>query len=283
MDFKDSIRKARELRLETGDLPSSAHDGQSSKQEPSDWCPPVYSECRLVDLDLEKLRRNRCVCFFPDSPELTYYKLLRTQIVHRCSPNNWSTIMITSAVPGEGKSLTAINLAATFAKSYGQTVLLVDCDLQRQSIHNYLGVQSAKGLTDYLQNGTPLRDLIIWPGVEKLTFISGGDPVHESAELISSPKMAELAADMKTRYLDRYILFDLPPLLAGADALAFAPLVDAILMVVHPKTSFAEIQQALSLVPKEKFLGFVLNRVEASNDRYYYYRYKYGYNKKRYR
>ena len=112
--------------------------------------------------------------------------------------------------------------------------------------------------------------------MEKLTFISGGDPVHNSAELISSPRMAELASEMKTRYADRYLFFDLPPLLVGADALAFAPLVDCILLVVQPRTSFEDLQRALDLIPKEKFLGFVLNRVEASNDDYYSYRYRYS-------
>lgn len=275
MDIKVSIDKAKKLRMETGETPSAAPAGQVSDRQAPGWTAPVYCDCRSVDLDLAGLRKNRCVCFFPEAPELGYYKVLRTQIVQRCKAENWNTIMITSAVPGEGKTLTAINLAVTFAKSFGQTALLVDCDLQRQSIHRYLGVQSPKGLADYLRNGTPLKDLIIWPGVDKLTLISGGDPVRDSAELISSPRMAELVAEMKTRYSDRYIFFDLPPLLAEADALAFAPLADCILMVVHPGTSFAEIQRALDLIPKEKFLGFVLNRVESSNDDYYY-RYRYG-------
>jgi hypothetical protein len=84
----------------------------------------------------------------------------------------------------------------------------------------------------------------------KVHLISGGDPVRDSAELISSPRMAELAAEMKARYSDRYIFFDLPPLLAEADALAFAPLVDCILMVVHPGTSFDEIQRPLPWFPR---------------------------------
>lgn len=276
MEFRRvSNDEAKKLRLDTRNTLPDSPNGQAPEQEASGWKAPVYSECRSVRLDPERLRKNRCVCFFPEAPELSSYKVLRTQLVHRCRPNNWNTIMITSAVPGEGKTLTAINLAAAFARAFGQTALLVDCDLQRQSIHHYLGIQSPKGLADYLQNGASLRDLIIWPRVEKLTFISGGKPVRDSSELISSPRMAELAAEMKARYSDRYIFFDLPPLLAEADALAFAPLVDCILMVVHPGTSFKDIQRALDLVPKEKFLGFVLNRVESSNDDYYY-RYRYG-------
>jgi non-specific protein-tyrosine kinase len=274
MDLKVSIDQAKKFRLQTGSVIPAASTGQAPEREA-----PVYGESRPVALDPEKLLKNHCICFFPDAPELAHYKLLRTQILHRCKPRNWNTIMITSAVPGEGKTVTSINLAATFAKAYGQTALLIDCDLQRQLVHQYLGVSSSMGLADYLQNGTPLKDLILWPGVEKLTFISGGNPMRNSAELISSPAMAELVAEMKTRYPDRYLLFDLPPLLVGADALAFAPLVDCILLVVQPSTSFDDLQRALDLIPKEKFLGFVLNRVEASNDDYYYYRYRYGHKK----
>ena len=158
--------------------------------------------------------------------------------------------MITSAMPGEGKTLTAINLAATFAKSFGQTAILVDCDLQRQNVHRYLGIPSDRGMTDYLKNNTPLGELIIWPKIEKLSLISGGEPVRESAELISSPRMAALAAELKARYSDRYVFYDLPPLLAEADALAFAPLADCILMVVHPGTVLEEVNRALEMIPK---------------------------------
>jgi protein-tyrosine kinase len=278
MDIKVSLDKAKKLRLGKGATPLEASKDPACEEKASDWKAPAYDECRSVELDSARLRRNRCVCFFPEAPELGYYKLLRTQIVQRCKPNNWNTIMITSAVPGEGKTLTSINLAATFAKAFGQTALLVDCDLQRQSVHRYLGVSSAAGLADHLRNGMPLNDIIMWPGVEKLTVISGGQPVQDSAELISSPRMAELVEEMKGRYSDRYIFFDLPPLLAEADALAFAPLADCFLMVVHPGTSFGDIQRALALVPMEKFLGFALNRVEASSDGYYY-SYKYGHRK----
>jgi protein-tyrosine kinase len=272
MDLRVSIDKAKKLRLDTHNLPNA----EASEREDPGWRAPVYSGCRSVQLDPKKLRRNRCVSLFPEAPELSFYKVLRTHILHRCRHHNWNTIMITSAVPGEGKTLTAINLAAAFARGHGHTALLVDCDLQRQRVHHYLGIQSPMGLADYLHNGASLKEILIWPGVEKLTLISGGKPVRDSSELISSPRMAELVAEMKVRYPDRYIFFDLPPLLAEADALAFAPLVDCILMVAHTGTSLKSIQRALEFLPQEKILGFVLNSVEATNGDYYY-RYKYGY------
>ena len=169
--------------------------------------------------------------------------------------------MITSALPREGKTLTAINLAFTFAREFQQTVLLVDVDLRKQDIHRYLGYASEKGLINYLTDGTPPSELITWPGVEKLTLISGGQPFQESSEILGSPRMKDLVADMKGRYPNRYILFDAPSLLIEADALTLAPLVDYVIIVIQAgKTSMNDVRAALRFLPKEKVLGFVLNR-----------------------
>jgi non-specific protein-tyrosine kinase len=169
--------------------------------------------------------------------------------------------MVTSANPGEGKTITAINLAFTFAREFKQTALLVDCDLKSQQIHERLGFASEKGLVDYLIDDAPLSDLIIWPGVEKLTVISGGNTVKDSSELLGSLGMKNLVVDMKNRYPDRYVFFDVPPLLTCADSLAFAPLVDYVLIVVQAgRTSLQDVNRALKLLPSEKILGLVMNR-----------------------
>jgi non-specific protein-tyrosine kinase len=142
-------------------------------------------------------------------------------------------------------------------------------------VHQYLGYSSDCGLIDYLLGERPLSDLIVWPGVEKLTVISGGRPVYDSTELLGSPRMSELVRELKTRYEDRFVFFDAPPLLAAADAMAFAPLVDGILMVVETgRTALPDIRKALDMIPTEKFIGFVLNRNSAPNKKYGY---GYGY------
>ncbi|MBI4791501.1 MAG: polysaccharide biosynthesis tyrosine autokinase [Deltaproteobacteria bacterium] len=224
------------------------------------WQAPVYSESVSVNLDQQKLIRNRCVCITSDAPELDAYKVLRTQIRQRTKEQGMNTIMVTSVKPGEGKTVTAINLALTFAREYHQTVLLVDCDLKKQDIHRYLGFSSDRGLIDYLEYDMPLKDFIIWPGIEKLTLISGGRTVSDSSELLGSPKMKELLEDMKTRYDDRYVILDVPAVIDGADAMVFAPLVDGIIMVVEKgSTSLSDVKKAVELMPREKFLGFVLN------------------------
>ena len=237
----------------------------------NDWTPPNYHASKPVALNPAVLEENRCVCFFPDSPEINFFKMLRTRIQQALTANNWNTVMITSANPGEGKTLTAINLALTFTRTFNQTVLLIDCDLEKQSIHDYLGIPAKTGLIDHLCNDRPLQDIIMWPGVDKMTLISGGKTISDSAELLSSPRMKSLVAEMKTRYSDRIILFDTPPVLSKADAVAFAPSVDCILMVVEEgKTSLQDVQKAAALLPPEKFLGFVLNKREYSLDKMHY-------------
>ena len=224
------------------------------------WVSPSYQHSRSVKLNPQVLAENRCVGYQPNSPELEYYRMLRTHILQQTGGRG-NTIMVTSAGAGEGKTLTAINLAFTFAREFKQTALLVDCDLKNQQIHERLGFPSDKGLVDFLMDDAPISDLMVWPSVEKLTIISGGKTVQDSSELLGSLGMKNLVNDMKTRYPERYVFFDVPPLLTCADSLAFAPLVDYILVVVQAgKTSLHDVNKALKLLPGEKVLGLVMNR-----------------------
>ena len=236
------------------------------------WVSPSYHVSREVRLDPAVLERNRVVAYNTASPEIEAYRVLRTRILHRTRGTGGATVMITSALSGEGKTVTAVNLALTFAKTFSQTALLVDADLKRQQVHQVLGFESDRGLGDYLLDGCDVSDLIVWPGIEKLTVISGGKRIEESSELLGSPGMRTLVEGMKARYEDRYVFFDVPPVLSGADAISFAPLVDHILFVVQAeKSSMANVRKALGMLPKEKVLGIVLNRqVDTDAIKYYY-------------
>jgi non-specific protein-tyrosine kinase len=239
------------------------------------WVSPDYVASRAVNLDPEWLARNRCVVFDTATPEAELYRVLRTRILHRTEGIRGVTVMVTSALPGEGKTTTAINLAFTFAKSYSKTVLLVDADLKQQKIREVLDFENDKGLADYLLDSFPLSDAIVWPGYEKLTILSGGRTVTDSSELLGSPGMKTLVEEMKSRYPERYVIFDVAPVLVGADALAFAPLVDCILFVVQAgRTSLQDINRAIKMLPQEKILGLVLNRDPHAVVKDYYYKYK---------
>jgi protein-tyrosine kinase len=273
MKIEKAMQKVRQRQKAAADGPTTREDHRQPDKLPTNNASPAYHQSQYLEPDKLGVISNRCVGLSTDSPELDFYKILRTQILQRTKPKGWNTVMITSTRPGEGKTLTAINLALTIAKAYNQTVLLVDCDLRQQKIYQYLGLHSDKGIVNYMLNGHQLNELIIWPKVEKLTLVSGGRTVSESAELLGSPRMKELVAEMKARYEDRYIIFDTPPLLSGDDALAFSPLVDGIVMVVQEgKTPIKEVQKAFGLIPKEKFLGFVLNQANIPK-KYGYYRY----------
>lgn len=268
MKLRKALDKAKKERQDVEaslDVDEPPIQESVQEKEKADWSCPVYSESKTVKLDFDELLENRCICISPEACELNSYKILRTQIQQRTKEKGWNTVMITSVGAGEGKTVTSINLAITFAREFHQTVLLVDGDLKHQSIHNFLGYSSNTGLVDYLVEDKSLADLIIWPSIEKMTVISGGRTVQDSTELLNSPRMKALVDEMKNRYEDRYILFDVPPLLGGADAITFAPLVDCIIIVIEAgKTSMADIKKALDLIPEEKFLGFVLNRQPAS-------------------
>jgi len=222
---------------------------------------PVYSLSRSVRLNPRVMSANRCVAFQPDSPEVEFYRQLRTRVLQLSGGEGGATVMVTSALPGEGKTLTAINLALTFAKEFKQTALLVDCDLRQQQVHTLMGFPSDRGLVDYLMDDCPITELFVWPGVEKLSVISGGKTVRDSCELLGSPGMKDLVFDMKHRYPERYIFFDAPSILTSADAITFAPLVDYILVVAQAgQTSLKDINRAVELLPPEKILGLVMNR-----------------------
>jgi protein-tyrosine kinase len=237
------------------------HDYDIKNKDSAGWISPEYSVSRPVNMDPEFSARNRCMVYADDIPEAESYRILRTQILQRTRVPNSNTIMVTSALPGEGKTVTSINLAFSMAREFRHTVLLLDADIRHQSIHKYLGYEGEKGLVDHLVDGVPVSQLISWPGIEKITLMSGGRFFQESAEILGSPRMKELLLEMKNRYPERYIIIDVPPVLSGADALTLVPLVDHIIVVVEAgKTPLDYIKKAVRFLPEEKFIGFVLNR-----------------------
>ena len=258
------IRNALERSNGVDERPggASVRDGSRGTRDARDgWISPEYHDSQKAEIDFQTAEAHRCLCLLSDNDALEYYKVLRAQIQQRAVANSWNTIMVTSPHPGEGKTLTTINLALTMSREFSQTVLLVDADLKYQDVHKYLGYAHPFGLADYLDGDMPLSEVIVWPGVEKLTIISGGKTVHGSTEMLTSPRMKSLMREMKTRYEGRYVLFDVPPVLNSSDAISFAHLVDAILLIVEEgRTTMADVQRAISLLPEEKMLGIAMNR-----------------------
>ncbi len=169
-------------------------------------------------------------------PEI--FKVLRSRILH---PQNTDrpikSVMITSAVPKEGKSFITANLGISLAQGMDQHSLLVDCDLRRPSLAKLFGISGSSGLVDYLRDNSPLPHLINKTAVNKLSIIASGRPPLNPAELLSSAKMNELTRELSKRYDDRIIIFDTPPIMVAAESSVLASLVDGVILVVREGVS----------------------------------------------
>jgi len=214
------------------------------------------------------------------------FRKLRNHIVSAGILGSTKTILVTSAVQGEGKSFVATNLAIGLAQDLHIHALLVDCDLRKPSLAQRFGVQNRYGIADYLVGQGDVSRLLIKTELDKLSILPSGSIQGNPTELIASNRMVALVEELKTRYNDRYVIFDSTPLLATSEVEVLAKLVDGVILVVRAgKTPRETVEQALNLLEREKLLGLILNNVEFKSSglflRYFgstdYY---YGYGKK---
>lgn len=203
------------------------------------------------------------------------YKKLRSLVRKLTKKESFlNTILVTSTVGSEGKSITALNLALALAQEYDHTVLLVDTDLRRPSIHRYLGLEPEVGLVNCLQEGLPVEKALIKTGLGKLVVLPAGSPVDNHLELLSSERMKRLIRELKSRYPERYVIFDTPPALPFADAQILGSEVDGVIYVI--REGFAktdQIREAMDSLRGSNLLGAVYNdsSVMPSAGRYSYY------------
>lgn len=231
-----------------------------------------YTQTRVVPVSQAALKRNRVLTGLGPGPIADAYGMLRTRVLHRMRQNGWQALAVTSPGQGEGKTLTAINLAISLAREVNHTVLLVDFDLRRPSIHRYFGYQPPKGLSDYVAGEATVGEILFNPSVERLVVLPNTKPMLNSSEVLSSPTVVQLVEELKSRYPERLVIFDLPPLLSTDDALAFSPYVDAVLMVVEEGgTKRDQLERAVEMLGgNATLLGTVLNKSrEAMANDYY--------------
>ena len=230
------------------------------------------ARARVERASAERLLANRIVAMADHDPAATAYKVLRTHVLQRMRANRWRTLAITSPTQGNGKTVTAINLAITLARDVKHTVLLADLDLRRPSMASYFFDQPFPGVSDHITDDRPIDELLINPGIDRLTLLPGNHSFPHSSEILASPKMIDLVEDLKSRHPDRLVLLDMPPVLGGDDVIAFSPYVDALLLVVEEgKTSKVELSEAYALLDNAKILGTVLNKAEEGSTGAGYY------------
>lgn len=262
----ERIQKALELaRASRQARKESARDRQNNRSDSSSPSPDsvrvTYTQTQRHEPVMEELRDKRLVIGEESSPQANAYKMLRTQVLQRLRSNHWNSLAIVSPGGGAGKSLTAANLAISLVREVRHTVLLVDVNLRQPALHELFGYPASAGLSEYLTQDMTLGPLLFSPGIERLVVLPGGAPVTNSSELLSSPRMTRLVNELRTRYPDRIVVFDLPAALTGDDVLAFSPHVEACLFVVEEgRTNRDDLERSMDLLRAMPSLGVVLNK-----------------------
>ena len=213
------------------------------------------------------LERHRIIAHRTHNPEADQFRILRTQILHLMAQGGMRTLGITSPNYGDGKTTIALNLALSIALDLKQTVLLVDLDLRKPDMMAYLGLNAPVGLTDYFERDVALSKCLIRPSFDRLSLLPAGKKMAHSSEVLGSPKIAALAEEMKTRYADRIVIYDLPPILTQDDPLVFLPHIDGVLMVVNQGvTTTEDVKKSLRRLSHAHVIGTALNNARHSRN-----------------
>lgn len=227
---------------------------------------PGFTDTIVFDLPVhpvpeERLEQERILGPGATGPGAPALKMLRTQVLKRLAQQGANTLAVVGAAPGAGKTLTAINLAIAIAADAGHTALLVDFDLRNPSIHRRFGIEPARGVEDCLLGRRPVQECMVkLAGYERLTLLPAIGHVAASSELLAASRTAEVVREMRERYANRVLIFDLPPVLHADDALAVSRYMQAgLLVVAEARTRRADVQRTLQLLRDLPIVGTVLN------------------------
>jgi len=215
----------------------------------------------------------RIVCFYePDSEIAEQYRILRTNIQAINSKNPVKAITITSSMHKEGKTITAINLAISMANDLNKKrILLIDADLRRAKVNEYLGFNSEVGLSNLICDGSNIEDALFNIGIDNLTILPSGKIPSNPAELLGSVKMINLIHLLKSKY--DYIIIDTPPVIPLTDAGLLGAQTDGVILVIQAsRTQKGAVEHAQGLLKQAqaKILGYILTNIEYNMPRYIY-------------
>jgi len=195
----------------------------------------------------------------PHSSYCEEYRSLRTHVLHKGQRNKLKSIVVASVNPSEGKSVTALNLSWMLAQTDSTNALIIDADLRMPSLADYLGIETDKGLSDVLAGTASLADCIVKLEPSGLHILPGGEARQDVAELISGPKFKEILAEAREMF--DFTIIDVPPLGIFTDATVLINQADAAVLVVRAnRTRYSQMDRVLEPLPKERFLGVVLNQ-----------------------
>jgi protein-tyrosine kinase len=262
----DRIRKALDLARQERDrgFERTGEEAQQFEAKSATRLPAAieYTKTKAFSPPGELLEANRIVGASTPGAAAGAFRMLRTQVLQRMVDNHWRSLAIFSPCRDEGKTTTAVNLAVSLANDHLHTVLLVEFDLKRPTMAAMLGISPAKGSDDLLRGEARVEECLYHPqGFDRLVLLPARTPMESSSEALAGPRGRELVAELRGRYPDRILLFDLPPILEADDALAFAPLIECGLVVVaEGSTRREDLMRCMELLHKTPIVGTVLNR-----------------------
>ena len=248
--IEDALEKAAKLRVET--IP----DVPVEKIVPKIHLPPPMTLPGITVTNPLLVTVND-----PNTQAAEEYRKLKSFIVKLTKEGTFlNMLMVTSSVGGEGKSLTSLNLAISMAQDFDHTVLLVDADIRKPTLHSYLGIENSIGLTDCLLDGVEVKEALIRTGIGKLSFLPAGRSVPNPAEVFSSQRMSDFILEMKNRYPDRYVIIDSPPVLPFAETRSLSAIVDGIVLVAKEGlVTLHNIEETIECIKGTPMLGIVYN------------------------
>jgi protein-tyrosine kinase len=236
-----------------------------------DFTETVILKTPVIDLDPVVRDNERILPPGAGGPYGGAFKMLRTQVLRRLDQLGANTLGVMSGASGDGKTLTAINLAIAIAADPARTVLLVDFDLRNPGIHRRFRYEPEVGVEECLEQRRSLREAMFKvAGYDGLTVVAAKRRAERSSELLTSPRTAELVAEMRARYANRILIFDVPPVLQADDALAFVRNLQAGLLVIgEGRTRRDDVSRTLDLLRDLPFVGTVLNASRERVENYY--------------
>lgn len=268
-----SLQKAIEKSRKDGGQATGttgANRSSRSQQKSDGIASGIFRMLQLAKPHNHVMERSKIVAAIDDRAAKSAYNVLRTRVLQRMRSNNWRSLLVTSPGAGEGKTLTASNLAISLARDVNQSSTLIDLDLMRSSVAKYLGIDidMRAGIGDYLLGKAEVSEIMYSSGgIDRLVLVPNREPVENSSDLISSPRMHDLVAELNAQADGSIVIYDMPPVLAHDDVLAFCPYVDAVLLVVaQGKTERTALDKAMSLLSDYEMLGVVLNMSTQTKD-----------------
>lgn len=263
-------RALERMKHNEGDLSPQHRRMPATTRAPVRGAGTIGANVSVTQLDRDVLMRHRVLNESTDAGVRTAYKMLRTRVLQRMRSNGWQSLAVTSAMPSDGKTLTAINLAISLAGDVNHNVCLVDLDLRHSSVARCLGLEASVGASDCLRREATLDEAMVKPDIDRLLLLPNLHTESNSSELISSPEMNEIAQKLVLDDPQRIVVYDMPPVLAADDMLAFAPFVDAVLFVVSEgETRQTDVMKARELLESVNILGTVLNQSDVKTASYY--------------